>query len=195
MREIADLTVDDFVTVDGIPCVHFRDGNVVEKGSGGESLVRKRVKTPGSERKVPISRTLIERGLLDYVERRRAAGCNWLWDGLNWEEKSGRGRYITRWFGQFLKDLGIKDSRRKVFHSFRSTLNKALMDLRLDPLAIELLLGHAPTTIRGKHYTRDSSDSDVKYDMPVATVRDALDRIDWGVTFHPSRKWGAKPSA
>jgi integrase len=195
VREVADLTVDDIVEVDGIPCIRFRSGNVVVAGPSGRNVVRKRVKSPGSERKIPISRALIELGFLDYVQRRRAEGHVWVWDSLNWEEKSGRGRYISRWFSQYLKGLGIKHGRHKAFHSFRSTLDEALTGLGLDSAIIGRVLGHTPSTVRGKHYTRHSTDPDVKYTMPIAAVRDALDRIDWGVTFHPSRKWGANPSA
>lgn len=192
VREIADLTVNDFITVGGIPCIHFRGGDVVEHGPNGTTVVHKRVKTPGSERKLPIPQALIDLGLLDYVAARRAADEVWLWDGLNWEEKSGRGRYVTEWFGDYLQQLGLKEGRATVFHSFRSNLNQALTGLGFADSAIERILGHSPKTVRGRHYSKDAKKERT---LPPAQARDMLNKIDWGITFHPSRKWGAKPSA
>lgn len=186
VREIADLTVADFVTADGSPCIHFRGDTVVAPGPGGATVVHKRVKTPGSERKIPLSRTLLDLGLLDYVNARRAAGEVWLWDGLLWEEKSGRGRYISQWFAAFLASLGVKGDRSTTFHSFRSNLNQALTDLGYPDATIDRILGHAPKSIRGKHYSKDPNGD---RNLPIPLVREALDRIDWGVTVNRSGRW------
>lgn len=187
VREIADLAVDDFITVEDIPCIHFRGGNVVEHGPNDTTVVRKRVKTPGSERKLPVPQTLIDLGLLEYVAARRAAGKVWLGDGLLWEEKSGRGRYLTEWFGEYVLQLGIKDGRSTVFHSFRSNLNQELTDRGSADSIIERILGHAPKSVRGKHYSKNAKRERA---MSVPQARDMLNQIKWGVTFHRSDRWG-----
>jgi hypothetical protein len=192
VREIADLTVDDFITVEGFPCIHFCGGDVVEHGPNGSTVVRRRLKTPGSERKLPVPQALIDLGLLDHVAARRAAGKVWLWDGLLWEEKSGNGRYITEWFATYLKALRIKAGRATVFHSFRSNLNQRLSGRGFADSTIDRILGHSPKTIRGKHYSKNAEG---EHALPVPQVRDMLNQIDWGVTFHRSNRWGGNPPA
>jgi len=169
VREIADLTVDDVVEVDGSPCIWIRRG-----------------KTPSANRKLPVPATLLACGFLDYVAQRRRNGVELLWDNLLWETKSGYGRYISRWFANYLDALGITDDG-KVFHSFRSNLHNALVQRGLDPIVIDRVLGHAPKSTRAKHYARNAKGG---LAIPVKQVREAIDSYDWGITFHPSKRWG-----
>ena len=174
VREIADLTVEDIIIRNDLPCIWFRAGTVEDVQ--GQAIV-KRVKTVSSERLVPIARTLLDLGLLAYVDRRRDRKAVWLWEGLIWEDKNGHARYITRWFARRLRAIGVKKSRSKTFHSFRSTVLQAFDEVELESGIAERMVGHKGHSVRETHYMRDP---DGLRAIPLRLVREKLDAIDWG---------------
>jgi hypothetical protein len=198
IREFSDMTVDDVIEVNGLPCIWFR-GGTVEEVVGADVGIVKRVKTISAERIVPIASNLIALGFLEYVDGRRATGKVWMWDNLLWESKSGFGRYITKWFGDYLREVGVKPQqepevktpRHKTYHSFRATLRQRLDTVSLDTTVITRVIGHVDGSTLGKNYTRDP---DGRPAMPVELVQTKLDAIEWKIELHPSVKWGGMPA-
>jgi integrase len=184
IAEIANLSVDDFVEVDGIACIWFR-GTALE--FNGKTYER-RVKTDAADRRVPLHPTLIALGLLDYVAARRTAGAVLLFDGLTYSTKSQFSRNLGNWAQHYLKDVGVHEHRRFVFHSFRSTLGQQL-DGKLRDVLIDRLVGHRGKTIRERFY---NTGADGTAAMPAAEVYAALSQVDFGLTFHPTRRWSGQ---
>jgi integrase len=186
LAELAGLTVDDFIDVNGIPCVWFRDTPIVVDGVTYE----RRVKTKAGVRKVPLHPTLIALGLLDYVAARKAAGAVLLFDGLTYSEKSQWSRNIGQWFQKYATHMGFHQERTFVFHSFRSTFYQTMRDQGLDDVYARLTLGHEVKTIAGRFY---STDADGNFVVPIPVVYAAIAKMDYGVTFHRSRRWSGQP--
>ena len=186
VRDIADLTVHDIVIESGIPCIWFRNGVVEERVSG---VIEKRLKTASAQRKAPIADLLLRHGFMEYVQARRdLAGKIWLWDDLLWEDKSGHGRDITAWFGELTKEVGIKRGRSLVFHSFRSTLNQKLEEVKLDGAVISRMLGHSPNTTKDKYYNRKRART---RGMPLEAVLKVPERNSVGIRISsdPPMEW------
>jgi integrase len=126
VSEASQLRPKDFVSVDGIACVRVTGESVGESRDASAQ----RVKTLASIRTIPLHPMLIKLGLLDYVESRRKGGEALMWDGLHWSDKSGGGKYPSRDFQKLAQSAGVYQPRRKVFHSFRSTIGQALENLK-----------------------------------------------------------------
>jgi len=185
VAEIGNACVHDFTVESDIPCWKVSDSNVRVAGV----VYDRRVKSNAGNRTIPLHPTLVELGLLDYIEARRSAGAVWLFDGLNWEEKSGRGRYIGEWFREYTKSLHVYERRKFVFHSLRSNFVQALEATDLDDYLIDLVIGHSPKSTRGKHY-RKRADRGIA--VPVGRVWHQLMELDYGVTFHRSNRWSGE---
>lgn len=102
---------------------------------------RRTLKNAMSKRVVPVAQELIDLGLLRYVDWVRERGAAVFFPTLkkNWHEKlSGS---FSKFFGRYLRAVGIKDSR-KVLYSFRHSL-KDLMEVAGVPTKyLQRLLGH-----------------------------------------------------
>lgn len=100
-----------------------------------------RLKTPASERKVPIHAALVEIGFGDYHVHVQETGHEFLFPAL----KCGgpdrkRSWYIGKRFTAYRRDLKIPDT--KVFHSFRKNVATTLERARALDNEIAQLLGH-----------------------------------------------------
>src|ERR1700722_14805932 len=85
-----------------------------------EGSERKRTKTGGSQRVVPVHSRLIELGFEKYHARMVALGKKQLFD----IEPDARGYFSgtpSKFFGNYLRDIGVKSGRDQNFHSFRHT--------------------------------------------------------------------------
>jgi len=107
LEELGQLRTADLRREDGVDFI------AIEAGDG------KRVKTRGSQRRVPVHPELVRLGFLAYVARQREAGAVRLFPDL----KAPAGRPLTapwsKWWGRHArKACGITD-KRKVFHSLR----------------------------------------------------------------------------
>ena len=149
VAEASALEVSDFPVRQGVQCIRIIDHEPLIPGVGGS-----RMKTPNSRRAIPLHPKLVELGLLDYVDQRRQAGRRHLWDGLNWEDKSGYGRYPSSDFGKLAKSVGVHVERRKVLHSFRSTCSQALDRAGMSSEHADRFLGHDVDNTRVTNYGR-----------------------------------------
>lgn len=147
-NEIAQLQVADFMTTaSGIPCISITDLEDEEDDEGpidpdeSETPI-KTVKNASSRRWVPIHPKLLELGLLSFVEGMKAKGEVRLFPELPYVRESRYGRKPSRYFSETTKKLGIYKKHKKVFHSFRSTLNGILMKNGMPQELREYVLGH-----------------------------------------------------
>ena len=110
---------------------------ITEDREAGKSL-----KTRNSQRVVPVHPELRKLGFLDYVEkvRREHGEKAWLFP-LVAPDKSGGAAAWTKWFGRYIRSLGIKDAA-KVFHSLRHNFIDALRAGGVDEEMREALAGH-----------------------------------------------------
>lgn len=90
--------------------------------------VAEELKTPASERFVPLHKVLIEIGLLDELVHGRAPN-EYLLRGLKRSKSSDRrGEQLGKWFGQYRRAIGLKDKSMD-FHSFRHSVNTFVMEV------------------------------------------------------------------
>lgn len=149
VAEASALEVSDFPVRQGVQCIRIIDHEPLYPGVGSS-----RMKTPNSRRAIPLHPQLVELGLLNYVEQRRDAGHRHLWDGLNWEDKSGYGRYPSSDFRELAQSVGVHVERRKVLHSFRSTCSQALDKAGMSSEHGDRFLGHDVDNTRVTNYGR-----------------------------------------
>ena len=115
MEEILQLVSNDIDERDNVPCIHIRDGD-------GQS-----VKTDASRRIVPIHPELERLGWLKYVAAVRKAGLEELFpDAKRGHTYGNRSHNYSKRFSRYLSEVGVKESRNQVFHSFRHTFADGL---------------------------------------------------------------------
>ncbi|MEP9374420.1 site-specific integrase [Mesorhizobium sp. KR1-2] len=86
-----------------------------------------RLKTPESEREIPIHSALVSFGFLNFVDEKRANGKIELFDDVPLASDGTRSTLFSKRFASFLRSVGIKDlSSRTCFHVFRHTMKDAL---------------------------------------------------------------------
>jgi integrase len=148
-----------------------------------------RVKNPSSRRIVPLHPILFTLGFWDYVDYLKGMGETRLFKDASFEEASGYGRRMSRAWREISQDLGIWKHRKKVFHSFRSTLNGRLTKVGTPLDRCELMLGHANNSTNREYYTCPE-------DMPIDELFRFLARVDFKLKHHPWTRpevWGTLP--
>ncbi len=174
VSEASQLRSSDIVELEGVLCLRVTGeslGDVAEPET-------QRVKTRASIRTVPVHPMLIELGLVEYSKRRQAQGDKWLWDKLLWTAKSGFGKYPSRDFQKLATMVGVYQPRRKVFHSFRSTISQQLEIHGLEGELIDRFLGHEVKTTRNLSYNRTNDGRA----YPVKRVLEVLAKVDFGIS-------------
>lgn len=120
-NELAGLRKADLVVVDGIQCMRFSKYD--EKGL----LIEGRdLKTPASERTVPIHTAVLEAGLMSYVAT-IPNETDRLFPSLRPAAHGSFSHNLSRWFSKYRHDLGLSDPAT-VFHSFRHGFLDAARD-------------------------------------------------------------------
>ncbi|WP_022707799.1 site-specific integrase [Paracoccus zeaxanthinifaciens] len=158
MEEVLQLKTADFDKIDGIPVIRVQNGE-------GQHL-----KSEAAERIIPIHRNLIELGLLQMVEERRASGQEWLFPNI--ERCAAKARLsgtFTKVFTNYRITEGVYDPRRD-FHSLRTNFN-VILKRKKCPLEIrKRLLGHELNDVTEDHYDPEGS--------PIAEFDEWVQSID-----------------
>jgi integrase len=145
LGELAPLTVADVTTDEPsqVPMITIREDR--EQG--------RRLKTAGSARVVPVHPKLVRIGFLRFVEDARSnAGTSApLFPLLTPGPKGGFGEAWSKWFGRYIRDLGITN-RASVFHSFRHGFKDALRAAGVSEDVNDALTGHAGPGTIGRQY-------------------------------------------
>jgi integrase len=136
LGELAPLTIAD-VTADeatGISTIKVTED--LEQG--------RRLKNVGSRRVVPIHPELVRLGFLRFVEDVRQGGGSKarIFPLLTPGPKGGLGEAWSKWFGRYIRGLGITN-RASVFHSFRHSFKDALRAAGVSEDVNDALTGHS----------------------------------------------------
>jgi integrase len=178
LGELAPLTVADVVTDEatGITAITFTED--LEKG--------RRLKTRGSRRVVPIHPELVRLGFIKFVDKVKLSnGSNaQLFPLLKPGPLGGFGEGWSKWFGRYIRDLGITNKAR-VFHSFRHGFKDALRAAGISEDINDALTGHAGGGSVGRTY--GAKDMVRRFGLPA--LADAVSKVSYaGLDFshiHP----------
>jgi integrase len=106
----------------------------------------KTLKTPESERRVPIHAQLKRLGFLDFVEDMKAKGSKRLFPD---EQRNATGEFsaYSKRFNRYRKRVGVKgdDRQLKDFHSFRHNVSTFLLAKGCEEYVANAKVGHTPT--------------------------------------------------
>ncbi len=132
-RELSQLLVHDFITVDGIPALSIDDLGDDDKS----------VKTRAARRTIPVHPQLIELGLLDYVEDVKALGIGpELFPGIGANKYGEKGGAVGTAWGRYVHACGIVGKKTPTYHSFRATAIDVLKKNGVDLDMRCQLVGH-----------------------------------------------------
>ncbi len=109
------------------------------------------------------------------MEAAKAKNQVQLFPDLPYVKESGYGRKVSRYFAESTKKLGIWARRKKVFHSFRSTLNGRLMKLGMSQELREVIFGHTNDSTNVQNYGKQLED------RPYDLLLDWLTKVDFGL--------------
>lgn len=165
LNEIAQLRLPDVIREDGIWVFSFPDYGEDQK-----------IKTQAGIRKVPVSKTLIDLGFLDYINYLRDRGEERVLPDLSKGTRSW-GQKISKWFNDTYKDqCGITpdpSGGRKVFHSFRHTAITKATSAGLPIQHCQQAFGHE-RSILGETAT-------YTHQYPVRVLVPVIDALDFGL--------------
>ncbi|MGQ0526264.1 MAG: site-specific integrase [Betaproteobacteria bacterium] len=147
-------------------------------GESGAATV-KNLKTEGSDRVCPVHPALVEAGLLRYVDELKAGGYDRLFPELTLDSVGKVGPRASEWFTEYRRSKSVGDltgRSRKVFHSFRHTMNATLQKAGITQEIREALSGHVSKSIN----TRIYGDR-----LLLQVLRESLEKLDYGLALHP----------
>lgn len=140
----------------------------------------KQLKNESSIRKVPLHKTLIEMGFLDYVKSMKPMGRK-VFPSLRADSRGRLTGNYSQAFGRWLRKIGIK-SQTKVFHSFRHMFKDACRSAAIQTEIHDRLTGHA---LQGVGATYGNG-------HPVEVLAAAMNKIEFPAFVPPpERDWGA----
>lgn len=164
-NEIASMDGSDIKQIHGIWCCRFITAKQKDY----------------SERIVPVHSKLQELGLIEYSKGQSGKLFPELDNG-----RDGYGQAVSKWYNRYRRKCGLDDIRNKDFHSFRHTLSTELYRVGVAPMLISEIDGHCT-----RNGTRRSTTEEV-YIKPseVVTIRDALEKLDYGGPLRSVRAFG-----
>ena len=156
VEELAQLLVDDIRPVEGL-------GWYINISDEAE---HSQLKNAASRRRIPLHRTLVDCGFLDYAQSVRDG--RFLFPGLKPNPRGKLGGYFSTFFSGYLrKRVRITDTR-KVFHSFRHTFKDICRRVGIDEAVHDALTGHtAPHA--GRRYGNEH--------YPLEPLSDAIEQF------------------
>lgn len=132
VAEVGQLTLADFVEVEGMPCIRICEE------SEGQS-----VKSDISIRTIPIHPKLIKLGLLKRVESLRKAGESRLFPSVKTDGVNGMGNWLSKAFSRHvLATVGKPEKGKFGFHSLRKSFIQGLQTLGVPAEIRAAYVGH-----------------------------------------------------
>jgi integrase len=136
----------------------------VSKGEG------KSLKTASSKRRVPIHRTLIDLGLLDYIQSGQPSGR--VFPEIKKGADGYHSHHFSKWWGRFAGHVGFK-SPKTAFHSFRHNFLDALRAAETPEYINKALAGHADKSVHGQYGGG----------AVLSQLKSAIDKVSYDVSF------------
>ena len=156
LGEICPLYLDNIRKLEG----HHRNRrwcfDIVEEPNRPD----KHLKTKSSRRIIPIHDTLIDLGLIDFIDllKKNDPNRKRLFEELPYVDESYNSRVSEFWNERYLPKLGLKTDKKN-FHSIRHTVSDHLKQKGIEPHFINELMGHSSGNIDldryGKGYNPD----------------------------------------
>jgi integrase len=148
LEEICQLHCNDIDTSSNIPFI-----KIVEYDDGNEDN-QKILKTKNADRTIPLHKSLVSHGLLDYVNKVKQAPKSSirLFPMLKKTHKNKKfGKNVGKQFSRLIKPLGIEEG--KSFHSLRHTfIQKCKEKDLLETVAFRQIAGHEGKSLAEKQY-------------------------------------------
>ncbi|NQU55257.1 MAG: site-specific integrase, partial [Bacteroidetes bacterium] len=162
LGEISQLYLDDIKQVDDVWCIHIQRKREDQK-----------LKTPSSERFIPLHKTILSLGFLVYCKNLKKLGEKRLFPTLSYLPKSGYNRNLSYLFNNvLLKELGLKNEKvKKDFHSLRHTFIDLCMKAQIEETFVQAIVGHRQSNITYGRYGKG---------YPPDVLRDKLDNVNFG---------------
>jgi integrase len=172
LGDLCRLRTRDVVQRAGVWCLHLHDTKR-EHQSGEASIMRY----------MPVHRTLLDLGWLDYVASQDRDGR--LFPHLSENRYGQLSAMWSTWFNEYLNaDAGLDDARLD-FHSFRHTFKAFGRLSGIDNDVIEELLGHAPASMYGRN-------EDGERRLPFELLVQGMDKLDFpGLELGHLPRWQA----
>ena len=178
MGELAQLLVSDIATdaATGVTAIEFS-----EDESRG-----KRLKTLSSRRLVPVHPELKRIGFLQFVERvgTQAGEDAPLFSMLHQGAAGGHAAQWTKWFGRYVRQLGI---RKPVFHSFRHGFKDALRAAGESEDINDALTGHSRVGVGHRYGAKEMARR-----FGLQRLADAVAKVDYTGLDLSHLKWVPK---
>lgn len=177
IAELASLELQNILILFGCPCYFLSHPEGENQGGKNEY----------APRWVPVHPALIKAGFMQYVEQLRAAGHTRLFPCIGKAARDGYAKRATDDFVSYRRKCGVgalagEGRSAQVFHSFRSTLVSAMVELRIDGDTRRQLVGHAagePKDQRDVH-----SEIYDQSEVQIKLLRDALAKVRFDLR-HP----------
>ncbi len=141
LGELAQLHVADIREMHGVWIIH-----VTEEGEAGKSL-----KTAGSARIVPLHSELVKLGFLTFHAAAAISGETRLFANLKPDARGFHSGVPSKFFGAYLKHVGIKKDASLTIHSFRHATADAFRRAGYLDESFGPLLGHTKSSTTGKY--------------------------------------------
>lgn len=130
VEELAQLLVDDIRPVEGL-------GWYINVSDEAE---HSQLKNAASRRRIPIHRTLVDCGFLNYAQS--VHDSRFLFPELKPNPRQKLGGYFSTFFSGYLRKRICITDTRKVFHSFRHTFKDICRRVGVDEAVHDALTGH-----------------------------------------------------
>lgn len=139
------------------------------------------VKNSSSRRKVPIHKTLIDLGFLDFVAKRKreVADSEQLFDGLYYSAKNKWAKKASDWFNgngkmkSYREACNIDNPTTKNLHTFRHTFIGQMTDtIGVDGTLIPRFVGHE---------TNRQTDKYGRKQVALARLKSEIDHLDYNI--------------
>jgi integrase len=150
INEIAQIYLHDFVEIDGCHALRICDDEPDQS-----------VKSPAARRVIPLHPSLINIGLMDYIEDvKKIPNAKRLFPYLPYR-RDGYGALPSKAFARYLKKINAKNGK-EVFHSLRKTMNNRLKELGINEETRAQIAGHAHDTVNATIYSQPHQFSYIK---------------------------------
>ena len=186
-EEIAQLHLADF-KLDAATGFHYAEITDITDDDGG-AKESKKLKNSSSARECPIHPALIDAGLLIYIDDLKLRGYDRLFPELTLDGVGKVGPRASEWFTEYRRSRNvgaIKGRSRKVFHSFRHTMNATLQKAGVSSEVREALCGHAPQGTNSRVYGGK---------LPMPILMDALKQLKYEIEFTAYRSLSSHEEA
>lgn len=111
----------------------------------------KTTKTKGSQRVVPVHPELEHLGFITFHAARAATGDARLFPEIKPDARGQLAGHYSRFWGRYVKRIGVKDDASVNFHSFRHGMADALRRAGYRDEEFGFLLGHTQATTTGRY--------------------------------------------